>query len=848
MKKITLSLVLIFAFNLGFSQTKLAKLTFETDPSDTDPAITDISYTTNLSFLATSLPVPSGEYSDGDGDYFTRTYNGDVAGSQINSTYTYTKPVDLGDYFFAAGDIDDGGLYSIPVKIDLDQIDIQYYENLEIRVYLASITGELNGGGNLRSWDNSLTNPSSGNDYVHFNSSIDSGAYNNLLWVESTASIGSLNGEPAIDHGFDGRGDAGAANAVDTTFKQFTAAISGTGSTLDIEIEFFLNNFAEDIAIDNIEIWGDLVRTPCTGSYTEWDGSAWDNGAPNIRTRVRIQAGQTYSTDINGGSFSACKIDVEGTLDITDGYYVEVENEVVIDAGATLLVQNNGAFVLNNDSGSYTNNGTCIVRKNTHSLNNWYDYTYWSSPVSGITIGTSPLADSYRRYWHNANNYLDVLAEVPGNTDTFIAGSDNIDDNGNDWQVATNTTVITPGVGYVASHNPTGFISGLSYSYDFVGDLNNGVITAPIVYDASNTGGHWNLIGNPYPSALDFDAFVTNNPGVVDGAAYLWSHATALSATTNGNEDFNFSQSDYIIINTGSGSVNNSPGSLLEYIPSGQSFFIAGLSNANVTFNNSMRIKNPDSNTQFFKNSNSKGKKTSQENKIWLNLTSDVGVFNQVLIAYVEGATDSYDGMSYDAPRNANKGVASIIYTLIDDINDKKFAIQGKGVNSLNEDEIIPLGFFTSTDSAALYELSIDHFQGDFFSEKTTFLKDKFLNKIHNLSDSNYVFTSEVGEYNNRFEIAFKSSLLSTDNIDLTGINLKIISLDNHLVNFKITTNDVTIKDIAIYDLLGRNLYNFYGHSNSETYSLNNLKNTAYIAKVKLSNDVIITKKIMKKL
>ncbi|MEP5340180.1 MAG: sialate O-acetylesterase [Algibacter sp.] len=827
--------------------TKLAKLTFETDPTDTDPAITDISYTTTLTFDASSTPVPSGEFSDigvGDAeDFFIRTKDGDQTGTDIDAVYSYIDPVDLGDYFFVASDIDDSvssvPTYTTPVSLNLEEIDISNYENLEIRVYLASITGELNAAlTDPAAWDNN--SGSNNNDYVHFTYDVDNtGNYTNLLWVESPAVDGIINEEPRIDTNFDGTGNG---TAIVSTFTQFIVPILTTGSTLDIQIEFKMDNHGEDLAIDNIEIWGTLINETCSGINVTWNGSVWSNGTgPDISTPVVING--PYTADITNGSFSACSLTVNDDLTIESGYYIEVEHDITVDASATFLVENNGALVQNVDSASFTNNGTTKMTKSTQALTNWYDYTYWSSPVSGLTIGTSPLAISDRCYENDAFTYLDVTKETNNNNAT-VTGSDDVDDDASDWVAVTSSTTLDPGVGYIASHTSTGFISGTSYDYDFEGEFNTGVITTPVYYNALNTGGHWNLIGNPYPCALDFDAFITTNPGVVEGVAYLWSHATNHSQTFNGNEDSNFSQDDYIIMNTGSGSVNNTAGTLLEYIPSGQSFFITSLSNDNVTFNNSMRIKNAESNSQFFKNTNKKA--TTEANKLWINLTSDIGIFNQVLIAYVDGATDNFDGMTYDATREASSATASIIYTLIEDKSDKKFAIQGKNTNSINEEEVIPLGFYASTDTDTPYNLSIDHLQGDFLTENTLYLKDNLLDVVHNLSTSKYVFTSNSGEFNDRFEILFNTSALSTNTIKTINNSLQIIYLDNHKINFKSANDLTTIKQVTIYDLLGRKLNDFEGESNSETYSLSYLSNATYIAKIKLSNGKIITKKIIK--
>mgnify|MGYP000403788409 CR=1 FL=1 len=106
-------------------------------------------------------------------------------------------------------------------------------------------------------------------------------------------------------------------------------------------------------------------------------------------------------------------------------------------------------------------------------------------------------------------------------------------------------------------------------------------------------------------------------------------------------------------------------------------------------------------------------------NKIWIDLTSNNGVYSQILIGYVEGATDGFDTSFYDATRNLSAGAASIIYSLIDG-NNRKLAIQGKSILSMNLDEEIKIGFYTSIKNAITYTLEISKFEGDFFKDKYT--------------------------------------------------------------------------------------------------------------------------------
>ena len=602
-----------------------------------------------------------------------------------------------------------------------------------------------------------------------------------------------------------------------------------------------------------------IIQCPTT---VTWNGS-W-SGARDINTAVIIAA--NYDTATNGGSFSACSLTVNAgaTLNIADNTFVEVQNDVTVDGGE-ISVSTQGALVQNDDLGTFSliNSGTSTLNKRTRD---YYDadlhYTYWSSPVENANIVTVfPNPDDNRRYLFNASNFLD-------------ANGDTLDDDINDWQPTNG--LMTPGYGYaVTSVAPPPVPSPFPYSdiATFSGVFNTGDVTVSVFRnDSVTTDENWNLIGNPYPSAISVEQFFLENAylpiasgsypintnGRISGAIYLWSHISPSSAGNLGNEVFNYSQSDYAQLNL-SGGIASASGSDFpnDYIPSGQGFFVSyensgttiaasgSISEGEVKFTNSMRMADGSSNSQFFKSSNSKNKKTSSyTNKLWVNLTSDNGVFNQILLSYINGATNADDGLTYDAIRLASSK-SSILYSIIEDSN-KKFAIQGKSPNSLNDDEIINLGFDTNFDVPTIYTLSLAQLQGDFLTDNPIYLKDNLLNKVHCLSTSDYTFTSDVGEFKDRFEIVFNGKALATDDFNLDDTTLMISQMDDTHIRFK-ASNNVTIKTVSIYDLLGRQLYELSGSNNEETYNLSNLNNFVFIAKVELSNGTILTKKAILK-
>jgi len=614
------------------------------------------------------------------------------------------------------------------------------------------------------------------------------------------------------------------------------------------------------------------VANPCGTITATWASGAWQSGIlPDLTKSVVINDYYDTSTQ---GSFSACSLTISAgnTLFIADNTFIEVQRDV--DNSGFINLQTAGSFLQNDNTQNFVNNGagSSSVTKETAIINNWYEYTYWSSPVTGETIeNTFFTTNPDRRFYFNAANFSDLFYEV-GNNNTLTAYTasdtlDDIDDNGDDWQYASG--IMTPGVGYAATLSPTSFSigggSGNNFAHIFSGPFNNGLINVAVVRnDDSSTSAipdnNWNFIGNPYPSAIDVDLFfaankysTSNTEGTLDGSIYLWSQNTPPSDNNNGNQILNFSGSDYAIIN-GVGETAGGDGvTPTRHIASGQGFFVNyddyATTPGTVIFNNGMRVKS--NNDQFFRYSNTTTSNINNESdnfhveKLRLNLTSDNGVFNQILIAYNTLATNNFDGSYYDAAKNLSSNTAVKFGSIIDN-NPNLFAIQARNISGLNEDEIIPIAFKTSINVATIYTISIDNLEGDFLTNNPIYLKDNLTSTIHDLTASDYNFTSNVGEFNNRFEIVFNNASLGIDNEDISSNNLSIIELENDNVMFKVGQN-LKIKTIEIFDTLGKIIYSFKGDNYSETFNLKNLNENLYIAKVTLNNGQTITKKAIKK-
>ncbi|GAL71517.1 T9SS type A sorting domain-containing protein [Jejuia pallidilutea] len=536
--------------------------------------------------------------------------------------------------------------------------------------------------------------------------------------------------------------------------------------------------------------------------YAIWDGTNWSNNkGPNLATRAVING--DYNTSSGGNEISfRCK-----SLTINEGKKLTVDNKTFVEVNyntlveGTLIVETQGAFVQRNE-GTFTVSSTGVskVNKVTPYKDQWYHYTYWSSPVTNMDVNIAFPNINRRYYW-----------------------------DGTRWMYMGGGTMV-PTRGYTI----TGKTAGVQ-TVSFTGNFNTGTITAPIYYNSA-TGENWNLIGNPYPSALDLNQFFGTNTNVLEGAAYFWSQETP---PVNGE----FSGTDYIPFNA-TGSVSTSPDinkMFNGYVPSAQSFFIASNASGNAIFTNAMRMADATSNSQFFKAASVLQKGDAKTNKLWLNLTSDNGVFSQILVGYIDGATNNDDGLRYDATK-FGEGSGAYLYSTIEN-SDKKFVLQGKDSNSINLDEVIGLGFKASIENT--FSISIAKLKGDFLQGNTIYLKDKLLNTIHDLSASSYVFSSEAGEFNNRFQIVFKNQTLSTSNLETSKTNLEIVVLNTGYVQFSTNDNSV-IKNIKIYNALGQYLFDIKANSALKTFNFTNHKSSIYFAKVTLANNRVITKKFIK--
>ncbi|KAF0199889.1 MAG: CHU large protein [Bacteroidetes bacterium] len=164
--------------------------------------------------------------------------------------------------------------------------------------------------------------------------------------------------------------------------------------------------------------------------------------------------------------------------------------------------------------------------------------------LSGASmINTSPLTIHGQAYvYRNISgtgeyHFISTPVVNPNLDDIFPAGQfDNIwlrryDEPTGNWVNMYIPSTMNPGSGY------SFFMNEASTTVTFAGALNSNNIT-PVLSYAGNTGDadwdNWNLLGNPYTSALDWDLGSWNKTGL-NGSVYVWDGASGNYVSWNGS-------------------------------------------------------------------------------------------------------------------------------------------------------------------------------------------------------------------------------------------------------------------------------------------------------------------------
>jgi hypothetical protein len=584
-----------------------------------------------------------------------------------------------------------------------------------------------------------------------------------------------------------------------------TATYTITGTTMTIsglapgKYKFAVDNpCGPAVYSDEIDISGNT-----------WNGTSWSGGnaGPTSNDVLIFTGDYTATSDISGCS---CTVTNNAKVTIKSGRTMTINNFVTVDSGSSLTFEDSSGLIQTNTDPNI-NSGNIEYIRTTLPIRQ-ADYVYWSTPVKGQTLAAvSPLteSDKYFRF------------------------------DGTGWVATPKTTIMTVGKGYII-RGPEGSSNTVrtAYTATFKGTPNNGTITTETFSAGKNY-----LIGNPYPSAIDADKFISdlNNKGLLQGTLYFWTHNTPV--TLGGY--YRYNADDYASYNLSGGTktmkeaktANNAPGNINSapqgYIAAGQSF-MAGLSfGGQIQFTNSMRV-GADKNAQFFKPGKTSKTTAIEKNRVWLNLTNEEGAFKQMLVGYIEGASNDYDrgydGLSFD-------GNKYIDFYSIGGV--RKFVIQGRAL-PFTDTDTVPLGYKTTI--AGDFTISIDQADG-IFTTQSIYLEDKTTGKIQDLRAANYTFTTAIGTFADRFVLRYTNKTLGTGDFENVENGLLVAVKDKTI---KVTSAKETIKEVTIFDINGKLLYSKKKVGSTEL-QISNLQaaNQVLLVKITLENDFLTTKKIM---
>lgn len=431
---------------------------------------------------------------------------------------------------------------------------------------------------------------------------------------------------------------------------------------------------------------GDFSGGPSSGDFHLVNDTASVSGIDSIQD-LSLDTGATVAVG-SGHSLSTATITNEGRVFIADN---------------ASLVQRGSA---DNNSGS----GEYRV-ENQVSYANQRAFKYWSSPVSGETMG-DVFSNTNNQDWYNWN---------PGPAS-----------NSSNWTSISSNYTMESGRGFITTPEPFSGANpnSITERRTFEGPVHNG----PISYSAGNrSAGDFILAGNPYPSAIANAEFVAANPQL-KGTLHYWNHNTFGASPV---------QRDYATWNATGSTIGNGAKSPNDFTAAMQGFFVevATASNIDVTFANDQRVNG--NNSQFFKQN---GQDSRQ--RAWLRAEHDSGASNQILIGLLKPASDGLDRLYDGAKLKGNPNLA--FYSVL---GNEDLAIQALD-QDLKNDKLIPLGL--DAGKTGRYTIALDSLNN--WPGHSLVLLDSARGMLTNLQQGRYSFAvNQSGPIRGRFYLRISS-------------------------------------------------------------------------------------------
>ncbi len=492
-----------------------------------------------------------------------------------------------------------------------------------------------------------------------------------------------------------------------------------------------------------------------SGTGNWFDFARWSNGIPATTTNATISGNATVNGDAKCNNLTISST-ASLTVPASNGLYVYGDFDI----------QSSGAL-----TGSFIGAGNTIIDGNStvHCYVSADNYHYISSPVGSQTFGSI--------FPDNQNNiYLRSYNEPTG-----------------EWVNQLGTDNSVTGIGYSVTMNA-------AQTGSFIGDLNAidvtktlskvGVATGP---DADKYNG-WNLIGNPFSSAIDWAGVLAANPAAgFEGSAYIWSG------------------SNYIATNGVAGGISGN------LIPICSGFFVTALTNG-------AQIEIP---TSAQAHSNHGIYKEAILNNLAVKVTGDQ-YEDQTFVRFHDQATEGFDSR-WDARKLDGLNEAPQLYTTA---GEYKLSINEQPKQSKRD---IPMNFSCGVDGQ--YTLTFSGVES-FESPSRITLEDKLLGSTIDVTNSlSYNFSYNTTDDEGRFILHFSTA---TGISDKEVQNIQIWAANHQLF---IDNQAGVVGDVTLYDITGKKILAKQVTEGKSTINVNGL-NGAYIVRIATVKGVV-TKKVV---
>ncbi len=580
-----------------------------------------------------------------------------------------------------------------------------------------------------------------------------------------------------------------------------------------------------------------------------WDSaSSWLNGTvqqlPNtdgidwniVRINNNVQTNR--ATTVLGLIVNSNTLTINNNQPIEATKYLKIDGTLVLNGESQLLQPENSIV-------DYTGIGE--MHRDQQGTTNFYNYNYWASPVSTtgtannrtyklsevLHVGTTPVG------W--TPNHDGAPGNPPSISTRWLYLYENYDATVFNWHRIDQNYDINVGLGYI--------MKGASIAdYTFIGQPNNGDYLVSV--DAGNDA----LVGNPYPSAIDVRAFLTDNQSMLDdgsgnnGEVRLWVQSTTnnshvTSEYLGGYATLNMAGSITAVATDDIAGVGDADSFLPQrYIPVAQGFFITAGQTGNIMFNNGQRFfKTEASGESIFLRTTQETETASIDNelqRVRITFKNPDNAIRELLLGFTpdNAATDGID-FGYDA---TNFDDLSNDMSFI--INNEKYVIQAVG--AFDNTKQFPLGIFLSDNGNI--EISLKALE-NFDSEIDVFIYDAYNDTYTQINNSKYQMHLDKGDYTDRYFLAFKDDN-KLDIIESDLSQIKVNYLDNtEEIHIK-TPKYTTIKQVYLINTLGQTVKTWNATNAPLSYNckipVQRVSEGSYIIKVETENGTT-TKKII---